>query len=365
MRLRSPESYLVKEVLRTMPAPISVLLADDHALVRAGIRNVLEDMTELDIRGEVGDGNSLVEILDQQLFDLLLIDVTMPDFDPIPTIRQIKERYPDMRILVVSAYDDDIYVQGLLGAGVDGYHLKDQSSGELRMAIERVLQGERWLSSPLVTRLLERDFSMSRPDTLSPRQRDILELLVQGSDNRSIATELSLSIKTIENHLTRLYRQLNVSSRLEAAAYVHEHPEILQGGVERLSHYAASDAQGELTVLIVDDNRHFRTQLNRMIMRSHPGVSILEADSIDAALDALDTALPELIFIDVVLGDESGIIGTRKLRTAVETATIVLISAYPDREFRATGLSAGATAFLDKKDLDAATIRQIIHDILG
>ncbi len=349
-----------------MSAPITVLLADDHALVRAGIRNVLEDMTELEIAGEVGDGGALVDILEQQSFDLLLIDVTMPDFEPITTIKAIKQAYPAMRMLVVSAYDDDIYVQGLLGAGVDGYHLKDQSSGELRMAIKRVLAGERWLSSPLVTRLLERDFSGVQADLLSPRQLDILDLLVQGADNRSIAAELSLSIKTIENHLTRLYRQLDVSSRLEAVAYVREHPEVLQGRIERpLSIRQADASLGDIVVLIVDDNRRFRQQLHQMVLRAYASANVLEANDIASALETIRQVPPNLIFIDVVLGEENGIVATRQMRQVVQSAIIVLMSAYPDREFRSTGLAAGAAAFLDKKDINASTLRQIIEDTQG
>ncbi len=100
-----------------------VLLADDHAVVRAGIRNALEELPNLEVVGEVGDGIQLVQALETLRPNCLLIDVTMPDFEPITTIREIRATYPAMKILVVSAYDDDVYVQGLLGAGVNGYHL--------------------------------------------------------------------------------------------------------------------------------------------------------------------------------------------------------------------------------------------------
>lgn len=346
------------------PHPVTVLLADDHALVRAGIRNVLEDMTNLEIIGEVGNGPELVDILTQQAFDLLLIDVTMPDFDPIRTIQNIKNDYPAMRILVVSAYDDDVYVQGLLGAGVDGYHLKDQSAAELRLAVQRVLEGERWLSSRLVTRLLTRDFSTAAPDLLSPRQQDILQLLVEGSDNRSIATELSLSIKTVENHLTRLYRQLDVSSRLEAVAYVREHPDVLHSDRLSTTHHNINQTATS-NVLIVDDNKRFRTQLQRMVAKANSTVAVYEAESIHSALNRVERYQPELVFIDVVLGEESGIECARKIKQSHDSSVIILMSAYPDQEFHTTGLAAGAKAFLDKKNIDSGTIRQIIDDVVG
>ncbi len=204
-----------------------VLLADDHAVVRAGIRNALEALPNLQIVGEVGNGPSLMHALSQLQVDCLLLDITMPDFNPIQGVRQIRASYPQLRILVVSAYDDDEYVQGFLSVGVNGYHLKDQPLSDLQLAVERVLAGERWISSSLLDKLLYPSPMETAVPQLSGRQREILQLLVEGLDNRGIAAQLNLSIKTIENHLTRLYRQLNVNSRLEAVNYVHEHPKLL------------------------------------------------------------------------------------------------------------------------------------------
>src|SRR5512134_2027972 len=102
-----------------------VLLADDHAIVRAGMRKMVEEIPDLEIAGEVENGPQVFTALEQHRVDCLLIDVNMPDFDPIAAIGQIRARFPEMKILVVSAYDDDVYVQGLLTAGVNGYHLKD------------------------------------------------------------------------------------------------------------------------------------------------------------------------------------------------------------------------------------------------
>src|SRR4051812_8651953 len=110
---------------------VRVVLADDHAVVRSGIANALREVDNLAIVGEAGDGSTLLRILEETAADLLVTDVTMPQFEPIITTRQIRARYPELKILVVSAYDDDVYVQGLLGAGVNGYHLKDQPLSDL------------------------------------------------------------------------------------------------------------------------------------------------------------------------------------------------------------------------------------------
>ena len=110
---------------------VRVLLADDHAVVRSGIRNAIEDLPDLQVVGEVGDGPSLGPALVSLHPDLLVIDVTMPHFEPVGMIRDVHLQYPALKILVVTAYDDDAYVQGLLGVGVNGYHLKDQPLSDL------------------------------------------------------------------------------------------------------------------------------------------------------------------------------------------------------------------------------------------
>ncbi len=341
-----------------------ILLADDHAVVRAGIRNALEGLADLEIAGEVGDGPALFEALAQMKPDCLLIDVTMPDFEPVAAIHQIRAAYPHMRILVVSAYDDDVYVQGLLKAGVDGYHLKDQPLGDLRLAVQRVLAGERWVSSPLVDKLVAYT-GVSAAPSLTARQRDLLNLLQQGLDNQTIARRLELSVKTVENHLSRLYRQLGVQSRLEAVNYVLQHPEVLAGpGDEAALPYSETPVQESITMLLVDDNARYRRQLRRLISKVCPRAAVYEAENIGEALQLTQQVAPQLMLIDVVLGEEDGIRCTLRLKAASPSSRIILISAYPDREFHRLGLEAGAIAFLDKKDLDAAVLRQILNDLI-
>lgn len=344
-----------------------ILLADDHAVVRAGIRNALEGLPDLEVVGEVGDGPTLFAALAGIQPDCLLIDVAMPDFEPVAAIRQIRARYPTMKILVVSAYDDDVYVQGLLGAGVDGYHLKDQPLSDLRLAVQRVLAGERWFSSRLLDRLVTRK-AVSHLSTLTTRQREILRLLQRGLDNQTIARRMGLSVKTVENHLTRLYRQLNVQSRLEAVNYVLQHPEVLAlSGQEAALAATPAELGGpeHLTMLLVDDNARYRRQLRRMVGKVCPRAIIYEAENTHEALNLTRQVTPQLVLVDVVLGDEDGIGCTRRIKALSPSVRVILISAYPDREFHRMGLESGAVAFLDKKDLDAATLRQVIDDIVA
>jgi DNA-binding NarL/FixJ family response regulator len=345
-----------------------VVLADDHALVRSGIRNALQDLPELDIVREASDGTTLRAALKETDPDLLIVDVKMPEFTPLTALRQIHETYPDLHILVISAYDDDIYVQGLLKLGVDGYHLKDQPLSDLKLAVQRVLSGKRWVSSPLLDKLVDYSGPTQLASYLTPRQRDMLRLLQEGLDNHSIAQRLDLSIKTVENHLTRLYRRMEVQSRLEAVAYAREHPEILGVSGQHVPSPASQPHQespaAQFEVLLVEDSSHYRVQLHRMIGRANPQAVVYEADSTEEALRLADSLRPSLILVDVVLGDEDGIRCTRRLKAQNPGARIILVSAYPDREFHRLGLEAGAVAFLDKKDLSTKVLREIIQDSL-
>ncbi|HET90845.1 MAG TPA: response regulator transcription factor [Chloroflexi bacterium] len=345
-----------------------VLLADDHALVRTGIRNALQELSDLTIVGEVGDGPALDAALEAVQPDLLIVDLHMPDFAPLDALRRIQSRYPDLSIFVISAYDDDVYVQGVLGIGVDGYHLKDQPLSDLKLAVQRVLAGERWISSPLLDKLVQYTGACAVLPALTIRQRDLLRLLQQGLDNQSIAQRLGLSVKTVENHLTRLYRRLGVESRLEAANYAVQHPEILglsgRQMAERSPLPRLPGSPPQFTLLLVDDSHRYRAQLRRMIGRAYPETVIHEADDVGEAVRLAESLRPSLALVDVILGDEDGIRCTRRLKALCPDTRVILMSAYPDREFHRLGLEAGAAAFLDKKDLDVATLRQMIEDLI-
>lgn len=345
-----------------------ILLVDDHAVVRAGLRNALESVNGSQVVGELDGGANLKAELARLRPNCLLIDVTMPDFEPISAIAAIRAAYPDLKILVVSAYDDDVYVQGLLRAGVNGYHLKDQPLSDLRLAVERVMNGERWVTGRLLDRLLN---PLPRPQLpkLTPRQKDILRLLQLGYDNQTIASEIGISVRTVENHLTRLYRQINVQSRLEAVRFLQDNPELLTATASNQQHPQIPRSgpfagAGSHSILVVDDNSRFRRQIRRILERTAPTARVREAENSAMAVSACKEEAPRLVFVDVVLGNEDGINCVRRIKSTAGDARIVLMTAYPDKEFHARGLQAGAIALVDKKDLDSAALQQIVADVL-
>lgn len=343
-------------------SPTRALLADDHALIRAGLRDALASLPGIEIVGEAGNGRDLFLALERLHPDLLVMDVNMPDFEPVAAVHKVRAAYPNLKILVVSAYDDEAYVVGLLSAGVNGYHLKDQPLSDLQLAARRILDGGRWISDPLVNRLVDHRAEAVSP--LTRRQRELLYLLTQGYNNNKIALVMDLSIKTVENHLTALYRAIGVESRLEANNYASRHPELLLVPEQEKIQGRLETRAETLTILLVDDNPRYRAQLGKLVGRISPAASICEAEDSAEAARLAGQVKPKLAFIDVVLREEDGIQCARRVRAVSPATRIILISAYPDREFRRIGLNAGAVAFLDKKDIDAATLRQLVNDTL-
>jgi DNA-binding NarL/FixJ family response regulator len=201
---------------------------------------------------------------------------------------------------------------------------------------------------------------------LTGRQYELLRLLQKGLDNQTIAQHMALSVKTVENHLTRLYRQLNVQNRLEAVVYASEHPEILSSsaGSEPGSGIDGSGSQTQgPPLLLVDDNARYRKKLRGIIGRLCPGAAVSEADNIEEAVSLTQANRYQVAFVDIILGDQNGISCTRRIKAISPDTRVILITAYPDREFRRHGLEAGASALIDKRDLDDTALQQIIEDI--
>lgn len=352
---------------------VRILIADDHDLVRKGIRSVLEECQEFEVVGEAIDGPSLFAAIGRLAPDCVLIDVAMPEFDPIVAVQQIRRAHPQLKILIVTAHDDDVYVKGLLAAGADGYHLKDGPLSDLSLALGRIMMGEQWLSSSLVKKLIH-DNTESRGSSgaigkLSAGQFELLGLLQKGLDNKAIANTLNKSIKTIENNLTRLYHNLNVQSRLEAVNFANQHPELFSSSLnqpmQRNSTMFSSTPLKPISVLLVDDNTHYRHEFKNSLNIAYPSANVSEAQSISEAVAQVKAAPIRLVFVDMILNKENGIECIHQMKSVSPDTRFILMSAYPDREFHRMGIEAGALAFVDKKDLDIATLRQIVIDAIN
>jgi DNA-binding NarL/FixJ family response regulator len=201
---------------------IHVLLADDHAVVRRGIRQFLDEAGDIEVVAEAGDGVGALRLVEAQRPDVAVLDIRMPGVTGVEATRQIKERFPQVRVLVLTAYDDDPYVFALLQAGADGYVLKTASGDEVVRAVRTVYQGQPALSPEIAGKVVRQAVS-GRPEgaadqveILTARELDVLGSAARGLTNRAIGHELGISHRTVQGHLANIYGKLGVNSRTEA-----------------------------------------------------------------------------------------------------------------------------------------------------
>jgi DNA-binding NarL/FixJ family response regulator len=195
--------------------PIRVVVVDDHALHRDGTRQILAQHTDLLVVGEAHSGEVAMSIVNQQRPDVVLMDIGLPGMSGVEAARRIHTHHPDVRVLMVTGYDEDEYVRGALEAGATGYIRKTAPGRELVDAIRAVADGATVLQAGLAARVL----SGRRVDTrseLTDRELEVLSLLVSGLHNKEVATRLFISPRTVERHCNNLYAKLGVGSRSEA-----------------------------------------------------------------------------------------------------------------------------------------------------
>ena len=195
---------------------LRVFLADDHPLIRAGIRAALASTSDMVLVGEAADGHGLVERCRAAAPDVIVLDLHMPGPAPFALMAALRAGCPAARLLILTAYDDDVYVRAALAAGAAGYMLKDESSDELVRAIRAVAQGNSWFGPPGAARWAA-GAPASAPPALTTREREVLRCVVDGKNNRETAVLLGVNEKAVEKSLRGLLAKLGVATRLEAA----------------------------------------------------------------------------------------------------------------------------------------------------
>jgi DNA-binding NarL/FixJ family response regulator len=207
-----------------MTARIRVLIADDHAIVREGVHQLLSQQTDIEVVGEAADGAQALALARQLQPDLVLMDIGMPGMNGLEATRALKAEQPETNVLVLTMQEGEEYFFRLLEAGAAGYVLKGAGSAELLSAIRAVQQGGVYLN-PLMTKKVLGDM-LKRPeqvnaasDPLTPREREVLKLIAEGKTNREIADELVLSLNTVQTHRLHLMEKLNLHNRTELVKY--------------------------------------------------------------------------------------------------------------------------------------------------
>lgn len=197
---------------------IRVLVADDHPVVRGGLIALLDTLDGVRVVGQVGTGREAVREAVAQQPDVVVMDLRMPDLDGVAATRQIREQSPGVAVLVLTMFDEDALVQGALAAGARGYLLKGAESAEIDRAIRTVAAGDAVLSRSIAEQVLSRVAgpTVEHLPGLTPRERDVLNLIAQGLGNATIAARLHLSPKTVGNHISAIFTKLGVTTRAEA-----------------------------------------------------------------------------------------------------------------------------------------------------
>lgn len=208
---------------------IRVVLADDHSVVRKGVREFLEEEPDIDVIGEASDGLQAVELATELQPDVIVMDIKMPQLSGVDATKRIRSAAPKVRVLALTAYDDDPYIFGLLEAGASGYVLKTAESSELIRAIRAVAAGQSALDPAIAPRIIAR---VAQPapvtESLTERELEVLRLAARGLTNKQIGHDLDISDRTVQNHLANIYAKLGVASRTEAVTAA------LQRGMLRL-----------------------------------------------------------------------------------------------------------------------------------
>ena len=206
-----------------------IVIAEDHTILREGLRALLSSQESLEVVGEAGDGREAIRQVEELTPDLILMDLSMPKMNGVEAIREIKRRVPETRILALTVHKAEEFILEVLQSGADGYIPKDASSNELMMAIKSILMGKRYLS-PSVSNVVIEGYLASRRtsesitpwDKLTKREREILKLIAEGHKNKDIADYLCISVKTVEKHRANLMKKLDLHSAAALTAYAME-----------------------------------------------------------------------------------------------------------------------------------------------
>lgn len=201
---------------------IKVLIADDHPVVRRGLKNILKEASDIEVAGEAGDGLEVLEKVRGEEYDVLVLDLTMPKLDGLETIGRLKSEQPDLGILVLSMNPEEVFGMRALRLGASGYLSKDSAPEQLITAIRRIAAGKVYVSEGLAESLAL-NVSKGSPkmphETLSDREYQIMLMLARGRSLKEIAAELSLSVKTVSTHRTHILEKLNMENNAQIVTY--------------------------------------------------------------------------------------------------------------------------------------------------
>jgi DNA-binding NarL/FixJ family response regulator len=208
---------------------MKVIIAEDHTILRAGLRALLSSHENIEIVGEAGDGREAVRVVEKFVPDLVIMDLSMPKLNGMEAIKEIKGRHPQIKIIVLTVHKSDEYIVASLDAGADGYILKDASHNELILAIEYIMKGKMFISPTISDKVIGAYLEKKKDqktdsvmNILTSREREVLKLIAEGHKNKEIAEHLCISMKTVEKHRSNLMEKLDLRNTAALTVYAIE-----------------------------------------------------------------------------------------------------------------------------------------------
>ncbi len=202
---------------------VNIMIADDHSMIREGLKQLLELDGDIKVIAEANNGKDCLEKLNTYHPDVLLLDINMPEMNGLQVLEILKERKSDIKVLVLTVHNEVEYLLKAVEIGISGYMLKDSNSSELKNAIFSIIEGEDYIQPSLIpmlnSKLLEMDSDKIKLDLLTRREYEVLKLLTEGMFNKEIAMKLNISERTVKNHVSNIFKKIEVTDRTQAAVF--------------------------------------------------------------------------------------------------------------------------------------------------
>ena len=202
---------------------VKIMIADDHSLIREGLKNLLELEGDIEVVAEAEDGMQCLDKLEYITPDVLLLDINMPKKNGLDVLRVLKDRKSKVKVLVLTVHNETEYLMKAVDIGIDGYVLKDSESSELKKAIFAIVDGETYIQPSLIpalnSKMIEKDKDGAKIDLLTRRELEVLKLLAVGMYNKEVAEKLDISERTVKNHVSNIFKKIEVTDRTQAAVF--------------------------------------------------------------------------------------------------------------------------------------------------